>query len=145
MKPPHPPRLIAPAHRRAIAGLIALMTLAALTEGLGIVLLVPLLGVLGEGDAGAMGAALRAAGVPLRLDLLLALFVGLVTLRAVVVHLRTLAGLRFETAVVDALRHRAWAALLHCEWRTLLGMSRSNTASLLINRVDRAGTYVNQG
>ncbi|HEX4847570.1 MAG TPA: ATP-binding cassette domain-containing protein [Novosphingobium sp.] len=143
--PPLPPRLIGPEHHRPIAALVALMTLAAATEGLGIILLVPLLGALGQGDSGSIGAMLRTIGLPLRLDLLLALFVGLVALRAVVVHLRTLAGMRFETAVVDALRHRAWAALLHCEWRALLGMSRSNTASLLINRVDRAGTYVNQG
>ncbi|HCF25055.1 MULTISPECIES: ABC transporter ATP-binding protein [unclassified Novosphingobium] len=139
-----PPRLLAAEHYPRIAWLLALMAISAATEGLGLVLLVPLLGSLGQGDPGGIGAALTALGMPTRLGPLLILFVALVTLRAVIVQLRALAGHRFETEVVDGLRRRAWQALLHCEWRVLLGMKRSNTASLLISRVDRAGIFVNQ-
>lgn len=139
------PRLFDPARQGGAAlALGLLMVLAALTEGAGIVLLIPLLTSIGQGQPGAIGTMLAAIGIPIRLDLLLALFVGLVALRAIIVHLRTIAGFRFETAVVDRLRHRAWDALLHADWRLLLRMERADTASLLISRVDRAGLFVNQ-
>ena len=142
---PAPPRLFEPSLQGwQAARLIGLMVLAAITEGAGIVLLVPLLTTLGQGGPGPIGEMLAAIGIPQRLDLLLALFVGLVTARAVIVHYRTIAGFRLETALVDRLRHRAWDALLHADWRMLVGMKRTNTASLLISRVDRAGMFVNQ-
>jgi ATP-binding cassette subfamily C protein len=142
---PPSPRLFEPALQGwAAVRLAGLMVLAAVTEGAGIVLLVPLLNAVGQGGSGRIGTFLAALGIPVRLDLLLALFVGLVTLRGVIVHFRTLASFRFETAVVDRLRYRAWDALLHADWRVLLGMKRTNTASLLISRVDRAGLFVNQ-
>ncbi len=132
------------AQGRAAVWLVSLMVIAALTEGAGIVLLVPLLTSLGQGGPGQIGAFLASIGIPGRLDVLLALFVLLVSLRALVVHLRGLAALRLEAGLVDALRSRAWAALLHCNWRVLMGLNRSNTASLLISRIDRSGQYVNQ-
>ncbi|MFM5950475.1 MAG: ATP-binding cassette domain-containing protein [Novosphingobium sp.] len=142
--PAIPPRLITRAHYPRIAWLLALMAVSAATEGLGLVLLVPLLSSLGQGDPGQIGAFLARLGLPSGLGPLLVLFVALVTLRAIIVQIRAMASLRFEAEVVDGLRHRAWQALLHCEWRVLLGMKRSNTASLLISRVDRAGIFVNQ-
>ena len=139
-----PPRLIGRAHYPRIAWLLALMALSAATEGLGLVLLVPLLGSLGQGDPGQIGTMLARLGLPSGLGPLLILFVALVTLRALIVQQRAMAGLRFESELVDELRHRAWRALLHCEWRVLLGMQRSDTASLLISRVDRTRIFVNQ-
>lgn len=140
-----PPRLLSwAAHGSQTAWLAGLMLAAAVSEGAGIVLLVPLLTALGQGGAGAIGGMLARIGIPARLDVLLIMFVALVSVRALVVHWRALAALRLEIAVVDQLRHRAWSALLQCEWRTLLGMKRAETASLLILQVDRAGVYVNQ-
>lgn len=52
--------------------------------------------------------------------------------------------MRFEAAVVDGLRERLWRGLLHCDWRTLLALKRSESASLLISRVDQVGDFVNQ-
>ncbi|MFN3517098.1 MAG: ABC transporter ATP-binding protein [Novosphingobium sp.] len=139
-----PPRLLAPADRAAALWLGLLMLLSALTEGIGLVLLVPLLATLGQGSGGAIGQLAAAIGLPLRLDLLLGLFVAVVALRAVIVHVRTLAALRFEYAVLDRLRTRAWRALLHCDWRVLVGLQRSAASSLLITRIDQAGLYLNQ-
>ncbi|MBN8485022.1 MAG: ABC transporter ATP-binding protein [Sphingomonadales bacterium] len=140
-----PPRLLAPADRAAGLRLALLMLASALTEGIGLVLLVPLLATLGQGSGGAIGTLAASIGLPLRLDLLLALFVAVVALRAVIVHVRTLAALRFEYAVLDRLRTRAWRALLHCDWRVLVGLQRSAASSLLITRIDQAGLYINQG
>lgn len=140
-----PPRLFQPDDRGPALRLGLLMLLSALTEGVGLVLLVPLLATLGQGSGGTVGTLAAAIGLPLRLDLLLALFVAVVTLRAVIVHVRTLAALRFEYAVLDRLRTRAWRALLHCDWRVLVGLQRSAASSLLITRIDQAGLYINQG
>ena len=132
------------AQRGAAAWLAVLMVLAGFTEGIGIVLLVPLLGALEHNRDNRLSAVLGTFGLPLRLDVLLAMFVAIVALRAITVQARALAAMRLEYAVIDRLRQRAWQALLHCDWRTLMGMERARTASLLISRVDQAGLYVNQ-
>ena len=134
------------AGRRRVAGLLALMIAAALTEGVGLVMLVPLLAVLAPGSApaGKLAAAMAGFGVPLTVGPLLAVFVGLVVARGLIMRARTLVALEAQIAVVDRLRHRAWEALLHCEWRTLLTMRRSHSASLLLSEVERAGLGVQQ-
>ena len=140
-----PPRLFDPARDGwAAARLGLLMAGSALTEGAGIILLVPLLASLGGGDTGRIGAVLAMIGVPQRLDLLLLLFVGLIVLRAVIAFARAQAAVRLEFRLVDGLRARAWQALLDCEWRTLVGMRRADSASLMITEVDRTATAVNQ-
>jgi ATP-binding cassette subfamily C protein len=119
---------------------------AAASEGLGLLLIVPLLESLGATEAGGGPIAALAArlGLPLSLGPLLGLFALLVLLRAGIVLGRTLAAQAFETAVIDALRRRAWHALLHAEWRYLAGLRRSESASLLITNVDRIGFGLNQ-
>lgn len=137
------PRLIERKLFPRLAGLLALMILAAATEGVGLVLLVPLLELTSMGKA--PGAeALRTFGLRPSLEVLLLVFVGLVTVRAAIVQARNQASLHFEAAVMESLRERAWRGLLHCDWRTLLAMKRSDSASLLISRVDQAGDFVNQ-
>lgn len=140
------PRLFYPAeHGLAAAWLAFLMVLGAITEGIGIVLLVPLLTILGDGasDGGRIGAAMVQLGLPMRLDAMLALFVALVIVRGLITYYRALVAMRFEMVLIDRLRARGWRSLLHCDWRVLLGMRRSNTASLLISQVDQAGLFIN--
>lgn len=147
MTPPDRPRLFDPAeHGLAASWLGFLMVLGAVTEGIGIILLVPLLTVLGEGggEGGRVAEVMAQLGVPMRLDAMLALFVALVIVRGLITYYRSLVAMRFEMALIDRLRTRGWRSLLHCDWRVLLGMRRSNTASLLISQVDRAGVFVNQ-
>ncbi len=134
------------AGRRRVALLLGLMVLAALSEGAGLIMLVPLLAVLapGSASAGPLPALLAAVGVPLALGPLLLVFVGLVAVRAVIMRARTLATVQCQVAVVDGLRRRAWDALLHCEWRSLLTLRRSDSASLLLSEVERAGLGVQQ-
>ncbi len=144
MIPPQLARLIGPAQRGRAAGLVALMAASALTEGLGVMLLVPLLAAIEPGSNSPLGAALAAWGISLGLGQVLALFVGLVTLRAAINQARNAAALRLELAVVDSLRQRAWRALLHADWRTLSQMRRTDSASVLISNIDRAGFGVNQ-
>lgn len=139
--PPSLARMIEPGRA---AWLGVLMLAGALTEGLGLVLLVPLLAALGGDGGGGLAAWLEASGLPMRLEVLLALFVALVGLRAIIIQARLMATQRFELVLVDKLRRRAWRALLHCEWRVLLGMRRADSASLLITDVERIGFGVQQ-
>lgn len=119
------------------------MILAALTESLGLILLVPLLELRGIGE-GPDAAIPRHIVADFSLETLLLGFTALIAMRAAIVYARTLASVQFEAAVIDRLRSRAWRGLLHCNWRVFLGMKRSDSASLLINRVDQAGDFVNQ-
>ena len=71
---PDRPRLVDPAeHGPAAAWLGFLMVLGAVTEGVGIVLLVPLLTILGDGagDGGRVAEVMARLGVPMRLDAML--------------------------------------------------------------------------
>lgn len=122
-----------------------LMLASALTEGLGLALLVPLLALLLPAG-GVAGPDWLAGFMPtwLGLEGLLAGFVGLVLLRAVIALLRTRAALELELAVVNGLRQRTWRALLHADWRFLSGLRRSQQASLLISNLDRVGFGLNQ-
>lgn len=124
---------------RRFAALAALTALGAATEGIGLVMLVPLVASLtGEGAIPALGMALP----QWPLAMLLTVFVGLVVLRAAVEMARSLAAQDLEVAVVDGLRGRAVAALLGAEWRTLATMHQSANRALLITAVDRVGLAV---
>ena len=141
----HPPRLFDPARDGWAAVRLGLLMIAsAVTEGVGIVLLVPLLATLSGGGSGQIGAVFAAIGLPQRLDVLLGAFVALIALRAGIAFARGLAAVRFEFRLVDGLRARAWQALLDCEWRVLLEMRRADSASLLITEVDRTANAISQ-
>ncbi|MFM5952812.1 MAG: ATP-binding cassette domain-containing protein [Novosphingobium sp.] len=125
-----------------LAGVLGLLMVGAgLAEGAGLVLLVPMLGALDASAGQSLPPALDRL-LPHRLEPLLALFVALVVLRAGLAGARNLAQLRFESAQVDGLRRRAWSALLHCDWRVLAPLSRSDSTALLVGEIDRIGLGV---
>ena len=130
--------------RRKAAWLALLMVASALTEGLGLVLLVPLLAVLNRDGPGRLDRWFEAIGFPVTIEALLAVFVALVALRSVLNQARLLETERFRLELIDRLRRRAWRALLHCDWRVLLGLRRSDSASLLLGEVERVGFGVQQ-
>jgi ATP-binding cassette subfamily C protein len=142
------PQLLLASDRGRLVRLLALMAGSALTEGFGLVLLVPMLAALGgmaDGTGTGIVSMLTGVGIPLTLGPLLTMFVALVLLRSLTNYARTLAAQRFEAGLVDSLRARAWDALLHCDWRTLSAMRQSDNASLLITNIDRVGFGVSQG
>lgn len=133
---------------RRLAPRVAVLQLAAaLTEGVGLILLVPMLGLVADGAAGSaagLAGRLAAIGLPAELPRLLALFVILVAVRAMLVMWRNRAVLELELTLVNGLRRRAWRALLGADWRMLSGLRRSEQASLLISNLDRVGLGINQ-
>ncbi|MBW8784795.1 MAG: ABC transporter ATP-binding protein [Novosphingobium sp.] len=121
--------------------LVALLVLSAISEGAGLLMLVPMLTVLGHpvGGTGRVAMTLHALGIPLSLGPLLAIFVALVVVRAIVAHLRALSTDQLQLSVVDTLRGRAWTALLHADWRLLVAMRHSENLSQLLTSIERVG------
>lgn len=126
--------------------LLGLMLLSGLTEGLGLVLVIPMLGVVSGGAGqGRVAAWLAGLGVPVQLGPLLAIFVALVVFRAIVQHVQEIERFKLETRVVDRLRARAWRALSACDWREFSRQRPSDVISLMVNNVDRIGEAINLG
>lgn len=129
-----------------MAALVALSLGSAATEGIGLILLVPILAVLSDNTAlpGTLGKFSAMLGGPQSLGILLLAFVALVFLRALLNFYRALLALTVQRKLIDGLRLRAWRALLHCDWRVLSGMRQSDNASLLITTIDRVGVGVDR-
>lgn len=134
--------LIAPA---AAVWLLVLMLLSSLSEGVGLLMLVPVLHLLQAGPVQgspvghAFAFVLQTVGMPVSVATLLALFVLLVALRSAVQYLREVRAARFQHELVDRLRHHCFSAVLRAEWRWIVGGRRSDHANLLLTDVSRIG------
>jgi ATP-binding cassette subfamily C protein len=136
------------AQRRRMVLVLLLMAAASATEGIGLVLAVPLIAAL-NGNGGSMilqwpTRILPSIGSAHTLSSLLAAFIVLVTLRALLMLARTLVAEQLQIDVVDGLRSRAWRALLAMDWKMLARQHRSDHASLLISDINRAGFALQQ-
>lgn len=132
-------RLVQTGGTGRIALVLLLSVLGSASEGLGFVLLVPLLAALG-GEALALPFGMELPPVPL--PWLLAVFVALVTFRALAEIARRLAVLELEIAVVDGLRMQAVEALLGARWRWLGQLGEGEAEALLISDIGRCGYAV---
>ncbi|MDG9930943.1 MULTISPECIES: ABC transporter ATP-binding protein [unclassified Pseudomonas] len=141
-------QLLQAAPRAWVLGLVMLLTLSGLTEGIGILLLVPLLEMLQ--DAGTtmlkpVEQAFRVLGVTPSAAALLALFTLLVGLRCAIQYGREQLALHLQHRVVDDLRLDCFRALLGTEWRWLAERRQSDHTSLLLNDINRIGQGVGFG
>ena len=134
--------------RQAALITLGLNLAGAALEGLGLMLLLPLLtlaGVFG-GTAGHLwalpaGLALRWDAIPTahKLLLMLALFVGLIALQAVVSLLRERRSQRLQLRFVDHLRDTLFGALTTARWRFLAQHHSSEFLNALTTEVSRVG------
>ncbi|MBL8652457.1 MAG: ABC transporter ATP-binding protein [Sphingopyxis sp.] len=150
--PPVEPRallktMLAAADRRQLALVLALMILAALTEGVGIMMLVPMLALV-DGDAavlpGRFGELLAGFAGSVTLGQVILIFLALLVLRAVIKHVQTLQALDLQHALVDRMRETLFAGLVSAEWRWLAARRASDHASLLITDIGRIGSGFQQ-
>ncbi len=122
---------------------IAAATVAALAEGAGLLLLVPILGLLGvTGSAHPPGGALTGWLGPIELEAALALYVVLVGAAAMIVRGRTLATQRLRLDYADDLRGRLHRALLAMEWQAFARLRGADLTQLLTSEVMRAALGV---
>jgi len=150
--------------RRLCAGarvwrLSLLMLGAGLTEGISVLLLLPLLELLqlspgaASGAAGAsspawvarLAAVLARAHVPLTPGLLLSMFVSLVALAGWLQYARLVEGAKLQQQAVDQLRGRAFGALVEARYAWLVRQPMAELGSLLLGDVARVGVGLNAG
>lgn len=131
--------LVELAGRKDLVALGALAVIGAATEGVGIVLLVPLLLLL-SGAASFTQLPFEPAQLPLAL--LLSVFVILVAVRAGTEIARALLAQRVTVSIVDGLRRRALAALFGADWRYLAGQAQSRNRAMIVTSIDRVGEAV---
>ncbi|MEY2631636.1 MAG: hypothetical protein RIR00_290 [Pseudomonadota bacterium] len=129
----------------ALALLLLLMFGCSLTDGIGILMLVPLLSLLQDATAPASGIAgglfrvFARIGLPPDAGSLLLVFVGLMLLRGGLQLQRELQSSQQQQELVDRLRQRCFAGLLHARWRWLSGRRLSDFSNLLISDINRVG------
>lgn len=119
-----------------IVGLLVLMLLVGLSEGIGLLLLVPLLQAV-DGASGALlpGFVRVFEGWPL--GPLLGVFVSLIALRSLAAGMQRYYGQRMAVRVVNLLRNRAVRGLLRAEWRYLGATTQATSRALLITAIEQ--------
>jgi ATP-binding cassette subfamily C protein len=132
--------------------LLALMVAGVLTEGLGILLLVPLLHLvgldLGGGALGRIGAAVDGAfaalGLAPTLPLVLLVFVVLVAGRALIQYRQSIESARIEQEFVLRLRTRLYAAITHSRWAFFVRRKGADFLHALVEDLYRVSGAVTQ-
>lgn len=127
------------------------LVLGALLEGVGLLLLLPLLGVVlgsGAGNAWLDGVsrsivALAPDASPMwQLGFLLALFASLIAVRAFVILTRDVAMARLQIGFVESRRLRIVGLLAHCRWEVIARLRHGRITHVLGEDVQATGIAV---
>jgi ATP-binding cassette, subfamily C, bacterial len=132
-----------PSHK--LLALFILIVLGSLAEGFGILLLVPLIGLL-NGDT-ALTTSLPPTVAALIADFpatLLACFVILIVARALLQQKQQNESTAMERRLIGNLRRTGLSSILHAQWRWLSAQSSSEHSALLLSDVARVGWGVNR-
>lgn len=121
----------------------------ALTEGAGLMMLLPLLALAGAFGAGAPGAAslpgrlLASLGVTWSIETVLLMFVALVFVQSQLAMRRDRAAHALQTGFGDYLRTTLYAAIARARWAFISGRHSGDLSSVLSVEVQRitSGTY----
>lgn len=130
--------------------LAALLAASSLTDGIGLILLVPLLSAMSGAEfhnavAARLVDGIAATGLPLTPPVVLGLFVGAVALRSAIQFGRDQQGLRLRHDVVDRFRGDCIRHLNRADWRWLTRQKHSDYMSLVMNDVNRVGNGLHSG
>jgi ATP-binding cassette subfamily C protein len=138
----------APGKATRVVGLLMLLTI---TEGIGVLLLAPLLALVGVMEdnplpraAGWLQAGFATVGVEPTLGSVLLLFVAITGLRIVVVRRQTMLTASVREDIVSAYRVRLYRAMASAEWRMLVTRSPSEFAHVLTSEIGRVGAAITQ-
>lgn len=130
------------------SGAVVLLTLLGmLTDGLGLITLIPLLDTLtGGGAASALSSKVmalwQALGLQPGLIGILTVYLVLMAVRACVRVANDWAAIHLRTSLIDDLRTEALSVLMRAEWRWLRAHKHSDQSNMLLTEVQRAGTGV---
>ncbi len=126
---------------------LGLLILVGLTEGFGLLLLLPFLHLIGLNQNGEVPSSIAimvrelfvVVGLPLNLSALLIVYVGLVSLRTLLIYWRTVLLTEIRLGFVDHLRLQLYSAISHANWLFLSKLKRSNLNNLLVWEIYRVG------
>lgn len=133
--------------------LLAVMLAARLTEGVGLLMIVPMIDGLygGSGTADAtpatnpmLGRIFAPFGQTPGIGTLLLAFIALITLRGLLMMAQQMLAMRYQNLVVDRLRGETFNQLMRAEWRWLSARRTSDHVALLTVGANRIAVGVNQ-
>ena len=132
--------------KRRVATSVALALLLATFQGVSLLMLVPLLGQVGvpAGDAASPTGRIsdfffERVGLPQSLIALLAVYLIVLSARALLERYRTMLDVRLQLGFVRALRCELHETLLFAEWRFLAAARRSDLIQVMTSDVQRVG------
>jgi len=127
---------------RRLAASLALMAGSAVVEGIGLMLLAPLLQSLDAGQRAALPMPII-GNLVLPLSAWLAMFVGLVAVRAILVRRRDIQVTALQLGFVENLRNELHAVVARSEWRFLANTANADFMQTLVSDLGRIdwGTY----
>jgi len=137
---------LAAGNPRRLAWVVTVQVVAALIQGAGLLLLVPLLELAGVSRAPSAGGlmahareAFHALGVPLSLTAMLVVYVAVVAVAAALTAYQNVLLVRYRLEFVDELRQRLYGTIARAEWRHLLGLRQSDLLTALTIDVSWVG------
>jgi len=137
---------LAAGNPRRLAWVLTVQVIAALIQGAGLLLLVPLLELAGVSRAASAAGlmarareAFHALGVPLSLSAMLVVYVAVVTMAAALTAYQNVLLVRYRLEFVDELRQRLYGTIARAEWRHLLGLRQSDLLTALTIDVSWVG------
>jgi ATP-binding cassette subfamily C protein len=133
-----------------VAGVLLLLLSVGATEGIGIMLLVPLLSVVGidvshggtSGIARMVARVLGGVGIPVTLGWILVVYVVLVTLRSLLAQLQMHAHSSLQVDAVYHIRGQLYRAITRARWPFLSRARTADFSHALITEASRAGSAV---
>jgi ATP-binding cassette subfamily C protein len=134
--------------RRQVAASLTALAASSVAEGLGVVMLLPLLHLAGVGGGTDDGATLAlrrvfaAVGISPTLPSVLGLYVGIAVLQTSLQRAQSVAAVRLEQDIVMALRQRVYRAIGAAEWTFFVKQRASDGLQVLTAEIERAGAAV---
>lgn len=131
--------------------LLLLMVLVGLTEGIGILLLVPLLQIMQGELIGGNGLPvylinlLRSTNAPITISGVLVTFILIIAVRSIAYYWRETTAANFRHSLVDRLRINYFDSVLKAEWRWITSSNNADKISLLVTDSDRVGVGIHFG
>lgn len=140
-------RALAAMSPRRTAGAMALALGGAVVEGAGLLLLVPLLGVVTGGGPGwvhRFAAEWGIAGTPHLIAWMMIAFMAMMVVRGLVLYARDISMQSLQARFIDAQRMRVLRALAVAPWREIAALDHSRTTTLIGIDVMRIGVTAQQ-
>jgi ATP-binding cassette, subfamily C, bacterial len=128
---------------------IAVLIVMGLTQGVGLLMLIPFLQLIGIGDSAPegivaiIGKIWRFTGLPLSLPAVLAVYVGIVSLYAVIQRWSTILNSKLAHAFTRKLRDDLFRAMAHVQWLRFIQIRGSDINHVMTSNLATvdSGTY----